>query len=499
MYQRKLFPRQPEEDARSFVARLIRDVPNGYMNILANQHPDIIENIDQLDYPTRGERLFNWYHNFPKNECTECGNKCSFKQFSEGYYRFCSASCRARHNKSFLNGTTSVAQAKRKQWRENLTPEQSKHLYQNRKPRVVDNDKRLANREAKRKVKWGEDAILKLSNKQWMTHAICVEFLTSQQIASQLNVPTHLVLSYSNELDVEWPNAIQSKAEQQLANFVVSKGLDVQRNVRGIIPQFELDIYVPSKQIAIEFCGSYWHSPDNKLVSKSRNDPKYHQNKMKLAREAGINLITIFDYDWLTKPNAILARIESKLGIGQRIYARKCKVQQIDSKTANRFLNDHHFAGGCGSHIQLGLMHGDQLVAVGTFGKPRYSSTYQWEIIRFASLTGYMVCGGFSKIMKVFENICQPQSIISYADNCWGMGDVYKHSGFKNIGTTPPSYRYVSLKDPSKSFHRSTFMKHKVVAMGGDPTLTEVENMKRLGYIRVWDCGTTKWVKQSDR
>jgi hypothetical protein len=49
-------------------------------------------------------------------------------------------------------------------------------------------------------------------------------------------------------------------------------------------------------------------------------------------------------------------------------------------------------------------------------------------------------------------------------------------------------------KDHSKRLHRFNFTKHRIVAkFGGNPQLTEWENMINLGYDRVWDCGSIKY------
>ena len=67
-------------------------------------------------------------------------------------------------------------------------------------------------------------------------------------------------------------------------------GIEIIRNTRQIIPPKELDIYLPEYKLAIEYCGSYWHSDLFK-------DQYYHYNKWKECRELGIDLFTIFESD----------------------------------------------------------------------------------------------------------------------------------------------------------------------------------------------------------
>ena len=102
--------------------------------------------------------------------------------------------------------------------------------------------------------------------------------------------------------------------------------------------------------------------------------------------------------------------------------------------------------------------------------------------------------GGFSKLLKRVVLATNATTVVSYSDNRWGDGNVYKQAGMENRGITQPSYFYF-LPAERKRYHRSAFMKHKIVnQMGGDASMTEVENMRAFGYNRIFDCGTTKWV-----
>jgi hypothetical protein len=53
----------------------------------------------------------------------------------------------------------------------------------------------------------------------------------------------------------------------------------------------ELDIYLPEKNLAIEFDGLFWHNSNNKFKN-------YHLKKTLLCEKQGIQLIHIFEYEW---------------------------------------------------------------------------------------------------------------------------------------------------------------------------------------------------------
>ena len=61
-----------------------------------------------------------------------------------------------------------------------------------------------------------------------------------------------------------------SKAELEIRKFIKSLGFSIACNDHALIYPFELDIVIPSKKIAIEYCGLYWHCTDY------RNE-KYHR------------------------------------------------------------------------------------------------------------------------------------------------------------------------------------------------------------------------------
>ena len=282
----------------------------------------------------------------------------------------------------------------------------------------------------------------------------------------------------------------QSYKEKEVLDFVKSiYDGEIIPNAHGIIGRKELDIYLPEKHLAIEFDGFYWHSEQ-----KGKGE-SYHLDKTNACAEKGIRLIHIFEDEWNLKQEIVKDRIRSMLGINQtRIFARKCIVKDIDSKTANEFLEQNHLQGGDNSSIRHGLYHGDELVAVMTFGKPRFSKSYDWELIRFASKCGVNVVGGASKLLNHFRS-SHSGSIVSYADMRYSDGNLYERLGFMKAGVSKPNYWYVK---GCEKLTRYACQKHKlkdVLGDGFDPNLSEFENMSLNGWTRVHDCGNIVFVK----
>lgn len=273
--------------------------------------------------------------------------------------------------------------------------------------------------------------------------------------------------------------------EKEILDFVKSiYNGEISENDRSLIHPFEIDIYIPERKIAIEYNGDFWHTEGQ------GKDEKYHVGKTESCLEKGVQLIHIFEHEWNDRKSIVKDRIKSLLGIYDRkIYARKCLVKEIDSRTSNDFLDENHLQGGDNSPIRYGLYYHDELVSVMTFGKPRFNENYDWELVRFASALGTQVIGAASKLLSFFRK-SNPGSIISYADICHSNGELYRKIGFTQIGKSKPNY--IWCNGANRVFSRYQCQKHKLPALLGDkfdPALSETENMEANGYFKLYDCG----------
>lgn len=80
--------------------------------------------------------------------------------------------------------------------------------------------------------------------------------------------------------------------EQKLEKYLKSI-YDGEINVRtrDIISPLELDFFLPEKNLAIEFNGTYWHSMEGGTAKG------YHLKKSLMCRELGIRLIHIYEFE----------------------------------------------------------------------------------------------------------------------------------------------------------------------------------------------------------
>lgn len=109
---------------------------------------------------------------------------------------------------------------------------------------------------------------------------------------------------------------VRSAPENEIASFVqtlVGSGVLVQRNKRSVIAPLELDVYVPSLQKAIEFNGEYWHSDKVIRASRGISAQDYHRQKAHLCRDAGIELLTVWESRWRSNRQGSLASVQDFL------------------------------------------------------------------------------------------------------------------------------------------------------------------------------------------
>lgn len=272
----------------------------------------------------------------------------------------------------------------------------------------------------------------------------------------------------------------------------------VVENDKSVLNGKELDIYIPTKNVAIECNGLYWHGELNGDKKKY-----YHLNKTINCEKVNIHLIHIFEDEWIDNEEIVKSKLSHILNVSNnndKCYARCCEIREITIKDKNIFLHKHHIQGEDFSNIKLGAYHKNELVAVMTFGKPRIAmghKTYidgQYELIRFA--TSRNVTGIGSKLLSHFIKKYKPIKILSYADRRWTKmhNNIYEKLGFTKVSDGTPNYWYVPKKS-IKRLYRYKFRKQMLhtVLDNFNPSLSEWENMKNHGYDRIWDCGSIKF------
>ena len=278
-----------------------------------------------------------------------------------------------------------------------------------------------------------------------------------------------------------------SNGEKEIALFLSEElGIPVITNDKSV-SGVEIDLYVPSFNIGIEYNGLYWHSEAINRVS-----PTYHLKKTDICAEHGIRLIHIFEDEWEYKKDIVKSRLRSIFGLNDKIlYARNCCIKEIDSATSSEFIENNHLQGNVNASIRYGLYHNDELVAVMTFGKlrrnmGRVSIDGKYEMVRFCTKMNTTVTGAASKLLNRFISDYSPSRIISYSDKRWSVGNLYKKLGFNHVHDSKPNYFYVVGKHRENRFK---YRKSELVKDGYDANKSEHEIMLERKLYRIYDCG----------
>lgn len=282
-----------------------------------------------------------------------------------------------------------------------------------------------------------------------------------------------------------------SRGEKEILSFL-------QKNFNGEIithgritgahgKQYELDMHIPEKKIAIEFNGVYYHS--EKFVAKN-----YHHDKYMVCKENDIQLIQIWEDDWNLKRKIVERMLLHKISMSQgKIYARQTKARKITTLEAQSFLNENHIQGFVSSTITFGLFDTtDTLVA--SLSIKREDKGQTANIVRYATAT--TVVGGFTKLLKFIENTYSFKKFSTFSDNCVSDGSLYSNNGFTKEAELAPDYSYVvkNRREHKFNYRKERFKKDANLLY--EAGLSERELAALNNINRVYDAGKIKWIKE---
>ena len=306
---------------------------------------------DDFDFT---KKLYHYIHNDKKLQiglCKMCGKRCKFHRLYDGYSKYCSSKC-SQNDKDLLNRikqtkferygdanynnresalktykkiygngesiSKKIKQTKlerygdanynnKEKWKntwDKKSEDEKKEIRQHHRNSVLQKSKHELEcigkkiSESKHKnfiiknndiIKYNDDGdyVCACSNKNC---SLCEE---KQYIINPKNYYARKKLGVTlctklNEIGVH-----SSFCENEILSFVESiyKGNVVKRE-RTLLNGKEIDIYIPDKNLAIEFNGIYWHSE----IYKETN---YHYDKSISCLNKGVQLIHVWEDDWL--------------------------------------------------------------------------------------------------------------------------------------------------------------------------------------------------------
>ena len=282
----------------------------------------------------------------------------------------------------------------------------------------------------------------------------------------------------------------KQQEQRRLKNIIESWGIDVEYNNRSVISPLEIDLYIPELKLGIEYNGSVWHSEMRLDRDLARTK---HVNKTKTARDKGIRIIHIFEHRWKEREKQYLNFIRASLGLNEnKVMARKCKISH---NPCREFFEENHIQGyGRRTIKYFNLIFNNEIVASITASTHHRNSNKDTIVLnRLCFADNLTVIGGASRLFKAFRNWAKEEGykkIISWSDNCWTQGEIYKTLEFDLDSESRPDYFYY---DSTRRTYRSKQSQRKSATKCPSDT-TERDWCLKRGLFMIWDAGKRRWI-----
>lgn len=294
------------------------------------------------------------------------------------------------------------------------------------------------------------------------------------------------------ETNKNMERSFSSAQERDVKEYVESFGFEC-RTDRKILNGKEIDILIPEKSLGIEYNGNLWHS------EKFKKGRTYHYDKMFECKKQGINLIQIFEDEYFLRKEVLFSKIRGLLGVADdsiaSIDVNDCDVREIAKDEATLFLESNHLLGFTEAMVYIGAYYDGMLISVLSLS---VDDDERWKIIRYADDV-HIKCDGLgAKMFDYFVEKYKPSSVMAFADMRWIVdthNSPYTEMGLRFGGFEGPSYTYYNPKiDRHRRFDKSSFKRTILSENYGFPlTMTEKEMAEKLGYTRIWDCGSIRY------
>lgn len=241
-----------------------------------------------------------------------------------------------------------------------------------------------------------------------------------------------------------------SKGELAMRKFV-EKYVEVDANNRSILNGRELDIYVPSKNLAIEFNGLFWHSEKgnyNTIVEKCDD-----------CEKLGMRLINIFEDEWKDKEQVVKSLILGILNELPVINASECEIRNVEASQANNFIEENSLKNVKNCEVNLGLFKRNKLVSLMAFDSS--------EIKVFCTKNKLKVENALEMLINEFEKNNNDNIEIKIDRRYEDVND-YIACGFEVLEKTDPNFFYFKGARGVKRFS---------------------EMDENNGWCKIYDCG----------
>lgn len=302
------------------------------------------------------KNYFDKYFIGPINKCIYCNKPTNFESIKAGYNKFCSQNCARKY---ILNETKkkynveNISQIDSARKKISIGNKQNWHNLSNEDynsrclsisegtkyhmTKAIDNlNIDIYNYCQKYNLTSIRELIKIYGTGFLQSNLLNIQYIKYKHRLFIKNNDIHYI-AYYNNLNV------RSKAETILYNLVKLYYPEAVQN-KKILGNQELDIYIPSINLAIEYNGNYWHSFEH------NNDISYHLHKSLKCREKGIRLIHIYEFeDFQDEIYKLICLLEQNIDI-YGINYNKNNLLDIDVKPEIIYKDKYYTIYGAGSN-----------------------------------------------------------------------------------------------------------------------------------------------------
>ena len=266
------------------------------------------------------------------------------------------------------------------------------------------------------------------------------------------------------------------------------------------------------------------------------------------------DFLYLYEDRWFYSQEIVKKRILARLGRFRSLFARKCIVVAVDGGICREtnggnvyngvsdgdikeFIGRFHSYGYAKCKYRYALVYGGEIVAAASFSasrpmprevmvnscaETRIYDSYEW--VRYVSLPDVRVVGGMGRLLKAFlkdidsrrksfrtpvleyeEISLNPIEVMSYSDEEWSAGEVYRSLGFVEVARREPVLYYVDKMSYERLSYRKLMMrmKQEQSSFSADAQVVEecegFENLLQSGdcrYYTIKNKGSRKFLLQ---
>jgi len=310
---------------------------------------------------------------------------------------------------------------------------------------------------------------------------------TAQVIAKKGGWHPATVIRNARRFGLEDRISIDTK--NSLPEFEIKEMFPTRRHGdRWILKGSELDLYYEDSMIAVEYNGNYWHREEYR-------GKLYHLDKTMRCAKIGVQLIHIFEYEWLNKRDRerVISLLKREIDGVAEVESEAVKIEDVVREDADDFIDKYSFRRIKKYDIAIGCYLGGELVGEMLL---KHTVEKRYELLGVVWKDGLSVRDGERVLFDDFKNKVDPDYVVCRVDIAKFTGNELIPLGFKIAENGVEEPRYVWTKTSSGRYVRDTADVARFIEKLG----SKGKSLEECRIFRVYDAGYLKmeWHKNTE-